>query len=169
MIAMRKSINKTTLITNLYKDFRKDLLAFTLRRCGDKATAKDIIQEVFVKLWLKSDELNEITNLRSYILVMIRNETTDYLRRRDLYHKMLNGYELHSCFSTINDSVLENEYRERLIAAISKLPPHQSLAFELRCVYNWNVSRVASVMDISPLTVKNHIQTVRRKLMAMVA
>jgi len=166
---MMNTVNSTFTFTNLYKGYRQDLLAYAFHRCGDKAIAEDLIQEVFLKLWIKRDELNAIKNIRSYLFIMTRNETVNFLQRQGLYQKILNSYGQWFSHSTTHDPLLENEYRERLLRAIAKLPAQQSLVYELRCVYNWKVSKVAAAMDISPFTVKNHLRRVRRKLLPMVA
>lgn len=48
----------------------------------DKELLKDCIHDIFVKLYVKKDELGTIDNLKSYLFISLKNKLCDELRRR---------------------------------------------------------------------------------------
>lgn len=52
------------------------------RMLGDVADAEDVVQDVFVSLWQRRDDLDSILRLDSYCLQMVRMRCIDLLRKR---------------------------------------------------------------------------------------
>ena len=48
----------------------------------DSSVAEDIIQNVFVKMWMRKEQVNPELSVRNYLLVATRNELFDYMRLR---------------------------------------------------------------------------------------
>ena len=73
-----------------------DLLhTFARHIVKDSSVAEDIIQNVFVKMWMRKEQVNPELSVRNYLLVATRNELFDYMRLR---YNMLR--------SDINDAML---------------------------------------------------------------
>ena len=73
-----------------------DLLhTFARHIIKDSSVAEDIIQNVFVKMWMRKEQVNPELSVRNYLLVATRNELFDYMRLR---YNMLR--------SDINDAML---------------------------------------------------------------
>ena len=74
-----------------------DLLhTFARHIVKDSSVAEDIIQNVFVKMWMRKEQVNPELSVRNYLLVATRNELIDYMRlrynmlRSDINAAMLN-------------------------------------------------------------------------------
>jgi RNA polymerase sigma factor (sigma-70 family) len=152
----------------LYTAHRSLLLAYARHRYPHLDAAEDVVQHVFLQL-LEREANDDIRNWKAYLFILMRNELVNYTRKEDRRRRLLSGYESLQPKLTSHDPLLEKEYRGKLLATIATLPPHQSLVFELRCVYNWKYAKVAQAMDISPQTVKKHMQVIRKKLLLQVA
>ena len=72
-----------------------DKAAFARHIVKDSSVAEDIIQNVFVKMWMRKEQVNPELSVRNYLLVATRNELFDYMRLR---YNMLR--------SDINDAML---------------------------------------------------------------
>ena len=60
-----------------------DLLhTFARHIVKDSSVAEDIIQNVFVKMWMRKEQVNPELSVRNYLLVATRNELFDYMRLR---------------------------------------------------------------------------------------
>ena len=73
----------------LARDFKTEvlpmsskLLRFALQILQDEEEAKDVLQDIFLKLWQKRDELEKVENLEAFVLRMIRNRCLDLIRAR---------------------------------------------------------------------------------------
>ena len=67
--------------TYLYDKHIDNLFAFGSRFSSDREMIKDCIQDVFVKLYTKKDNLDNVENIDSYLYVSLRNRINDEYRR----------------------------------------------------------------------------------------
>lgn len=152
----------------LYNSYQPALLRYAQLRCGEEAIAKDIVQQIFLKLLEKKEPLR-VKNWKAYLFTMARNETVSYLHKEKLHSRYRYQQQQFCGAFTNHDYLVEKEFQKRLKAAIEKLPPKQRLVYELRIEHNWKNEKVAQVLQLSLFTVKKQIQDVRKKLREMVA
>ena len=58
----------------------KKALRFATIFLKDEDDAKDVVQDVFLKLWQKKEELEKIENMEAFVVRMVRNRCLDILR-----------------------------------------------------------------------------------------
>lgn len=68
-------------LTQLYDNNIDSLFMFGSRFTSDREMIKDCIQDVFVKLFNKGNDLEKISNIESYLYVSLRNRINDEFRR----------------------------------------------------------------------------------------
>jgi RNA polymerase sigma-70 factor (ECF subfamily) len=51
------------------------------RMVQNQNEAEDIVQETFIKLWTKRDELEAVSNLEGFAIIILKNTCLDYLRK----------------------------------------------------------------------------------------
>lgn len=153
----------------LYVKYRTDLLAYARLRCGDESTAEDIVHNAFLKLLERKVRQQAIDNWKGYLFIIVRNETVRFLKRENANCRLLTAYGRGNAYCAVHDRILEKEYHAKFLKTIDRLPPQESIVYELYCVYNWKRAKISSAMALSPSTVKNYIRAVRKKLINMVA
>src|SRR5690625_5057096 len=62
--------------------YEKQLYAYFLKHVKNKTHAKDLTQEVLLKLWSIRDKIGHIKNLDTYIFTMAKNQAIDYHRKK---------------------------------------------------------------------------------------
>lgn len=65
----------------IYAEFKDDLYGFILSRVKDSQVAKDILQEVFIKIHLNISKLKSENKLTSWLYQITRNAIVDYFRK----------------------------------------------------------------------------------------
>ena len=65
-----------------WRRHRAELLGFVSRRVPDRASAEDIVHEVFAKAWARRATLRDSSKLRSWLFQVTRNAVADHYRRR---------------------------------------------------------------------------------------
>src|SRR6266508_6245644 len=75
--------------TNLHDQYWNTVLNFALRFWKDEAFAKDIVQEVFLKLWEKRKTLQGIDNWKGYLFMMVRNVAINYYKSEQLKKRLI--------------------------------------------------------------------------------
>ena len=82
---------KTTLM--VAKDFKtkvlpvsKKLLRFATHFLKNEDEARDVVQDVFLKLWQKKDKLADIENIEAFTMRMTKNRCLDVIRANKVVH-----------------------------------------------------------------------------------
>lgn len=109
-------------IKSIHSDFNSVLYGFIAARVDNADDAKDIRQEVFIKIATKLDSLTNSEKLRSWIFTVARNTIIDYYRK--------NGKEKHvDMEDSLAEEVRASEETDTtkgldrcLISFIEKLP-----------------------------------------------
>ena len=65
----------------IWQELHQPLLGFIRRRVDDGSAAEDILQDVFLKVHMHIDTLQDASKLQSWIYQLARNAITDYYRR----------------------------------------------------------------------------------------
>jgi RNA polymerase sigma-70 factor (ECF subfamily) len=76
---MEQSNNNS--IESIWIKYYDQLLNFILKRVSDKATAEDILQNVFLKIISNIDTLHDSTKLKNWLFQITRNAIIDHFRK----------------------------------------------------------------------------------------
>ena len=60
---------------------KNKLYRYALSIVSDDELAKDIVQEVFIKLWNQRERLAEIKNIEAWSMTLTRNQSLEKLQR----------------------------------------------------------------------------------------
>lgn len=131
--------------------FQNELKGFVFKRVKDKALTDDIIQDVFLKVQSKSDQIKEKDKLIGWIYQIARNAIVDYFRAKSKAIKPTD-IDWENDYSILTDCVthclqetlrtLPEKYREALsLAELENVPQHE-LARRLNISYSGAKSRV---------------------------
>jgi RNA polymerase sigma-70 factor (family 1) len=152
----------------LFDGHRDKLYAYMLRLSKERVVAEDIVQEVFLKIWIGRAQLKDIRNFDAYLFTIARNHAFN-LSKQITYRKELLG----RISSAQPDSDLSTEkevdykYLQSLLALeLGKLPPQQRKVFTLSRFEGLSVEDIALQQGISPGTVKKHLSLATQTLKA---
>lgn len=125
----------------------------------DKNLSEDIAQEVFIKFWNKSQQLNIETSITSYLRKMAINEAISYLRkkkRRPQEKELPEHFDFQEPQNIVNN-LIGKETQIRINEAINQLPPKCRLVFQLSRFEELSYREIAEKLDISIKTVENQM------------
>ena len=150
----------------IYDNYRKLVYSAALRLLKTEYHAEEVLQEVFLKIWLLKQDLNKIRHLESYLITLVRNRSLNVLRRTALEtsseKELAAGWaEEHN---ETEERIMLDDYHRILNDAIAQLPPKQRQVYQLCYQEGLKYEQVAEQLDISPLTVKTHMQLALRFL-----
>ncbi|HEY9257439.1 RNA polymerase sigma-70 factor [Chitinophaga sp.] len=123
------------------------------------ALAEEIVQDVFMKVWLKRAEFGHVKNLEAYLLSMTRHLILDRLKKAAYENNHLKAFTASiPDFTNTTDHRLRNRQCEILLQeAITLLPPQQKQVYQLAKTAGYSHDEIATQMGISRLTVKKHM------------
>lgn len=144
--------------SELFRETYNPMLRYAVRFVIDEESARDILQEVYVKLWHKRFELDEEKSLKAFLYRMVRNKCFNFLRDNS---REVIGIEEHEPVDHKEDHSTDNSEVENLKTQlnqwIEELPNRQREAFELSRFEGLDHTEIAGIMECSPRTVNNHI------------
>ncbi|MCH2214649.1 MAG: sigma-70 family RNA polymerase sigma factor [Flavobacteriales bacterium] len=146
---------------------RHKMYRFAMSFLKNEEEAKDIVQEVLMKLWETKNELSEIKNLEAWCMTLTRNKSLDALKRSgkrlndrlDVHHE-----PAHSTSDTPLDIVAEKESIANVKKLADKLPEKQKTAFTLREIQGYSYLEICDIMSISMSQCKVNIFRARNTL-----
>ena len=133
-------------------------------------SAEEVVQDIFLKIWLKRSDLDVVQNLEAYLGTMTRHLVLDRLKKaayENSGRKAFTAYQPESIATT--DHLLRNRQCEQLLeAAINLLPERQKQVYRLARTKGLSHEMIAIRLGISKLTVKKHmaeaLQAIRKHL-----
>lgn len=143
----------------IFYRFRSGLLSYLVRFTKSTDEAKELTQEVFIKLWSNREHLSGVESPRHYIFTMARNKAVDFLRRAALDSRMRRHLweSIKEFRSSTEEQVFANDKSRLIDEAIYKLSHQKQTVFRLSRVEGLSHDQIAIQLNISKNTVKNHI------------
>lgn len=131
------------------------LLNFSMKFVHADENAKEIVQDVFLKIWHNRRKLNPQLSFQAYLFKIARHENFKYLKKaaRDV---TLKEELVRRCLSTASsgeDDLLFAEYQAMAKKAIALLPPKRRLVFEM-AQQDLTHDEIAKELGISVHTVR---------------
>jgi RNA polymerase sigma-70 factor (family 1) len=153
--------------TEIFDYYRDKIFCRTLRFLKSQVLAEEIVQDVFLKIWLKRSELQHVQSLHAYISSMANNLIIDRLKNLSYETTARNELSKRQRYIEDTDYLLrQHEYQQLIQDAINLLPARQKQVYELAKTAGMNQQSIAEMMHLSRLTVKKHmakaLQFIRR-------
>lgn len=159
-MAMRIKLGDEQAFELLFRKYYIRLCAFSNKFLNEPEDAKEIVQEVFVKIWEGRDEIDPEDSLKSYLFKIAQNLSINKLRRIKVESKYVEVFkivylECHEYSS--HDTLLAKELEENIANSISNLPTECRKVFELSRVEGLKYREIAEVLNISVKTVETQM------------
>ncbi|MBJ7879220.1 RNA polymerase sigma factor [Gelidibacter salicanalis] len=153
MIGNHKAFRK------LFDTYRNDLYKFSLSMVHSTPYAEEIVQDVFLKVWLKRESLNPDMSFRAYLFTITRNKTLKFLKKAANNQKLREEvyYASQKITNITEHSIRESELEIIKNEALNKLPPRRLLIFEMSRNEGKSYDTIAEELRISPHTVRNQM------------
>lgn len=164
----RLANNDERAFIELYDRHRDKLFGFAYQLSGSEDEAKDLVQDVFYKIWERRMLLSDKDIFSGYLHKMIRNFSIDHIRRFSKAALLLNELgQLSENKELAADSVLlQREIEEKLKSSIEHLSPRQREIYILHNEKGLKYSEIADALGLSISTVENHffraVETLRK-------
>lgn len=158
----------------LYDRFGQAVYSLCLRIVRDSATAEELTQEVFVRLWRSAASFDaQRGRLSTWVLRIAHNLALNEIRRRQSRPVTAPDADWEAESATLADTSIEGDpaqlaaLRERAVAvraALTKLPEAQRVAIELAFFGGLSQAEVAAALGDPLGTVKSRIRVGLQRL-----
>jgi RNA polymerase sigma-70 factor (ECF subfamily) len=137
---------------------RPQMEALVSRRVGCRATAADLVQDLFVRFWRRP--LVEVVELNTYLLRCAGNIAIDHLRNegtRARLHEELIPDEPELCGDAPGAALEASNDLRHIEAALRGLPEKTRQIFLLNRIHGRKYGEIATVMGLSQSAVEKHM------------
>ncbi len=123
------------------------------------ALAKEVVQDVFIKLWSKRTELGGVLSFSSWFMTLAKNHIIDYVRklavRETAQQQWANDGPVHE--NSTDYKARASQYERLLEEAMGELSPQQQAVFKLARARGLTYEQIAQELSLAPSTVKTHM------------
>lgn len=141
----------------LYNHYYKQGLLFLTSIVKDKEEAENMLQDVFVKIWLRREQINPELNFNSYLFTCLRNMAFDHLKKVEKSQQMKLQFMQFMEESNRPDSDVDDTRIIQLRTALDHLPEKRKMIVKLNIEEGKSYQEIAEIMRISKNTVKNQL------------
>ncbi|MBL7865712.1 MAG: sigma-70 family RNA polymerase sigma factor [Cyclobacteriaceae bacterium] len=135
---------------------KNKLYRFAYRLLGNNEEAKDVVQEVFIKVWNGRDQLSEVENMEAWCMRITKNLSLDRLRQQQ--RRPTDSIDMGMHVSTNGLSPAEttelSESMKRIAALMNQLPEKQRQVMHLRDIEGYSYHEICEIMEIDMSQVK---------------
>ncbi len=145
--------------TEIFNRYWKLLLDVAYRRLKTKEAAEEVVQEVFVSLYLRREQLQPASTLEAYLKTALKYKVIDAYRRQQLYYKHLEGMISASMvhYPDPEETQAAKDLWKEALRTAEILPQKCQEVFVLSRVEQLSHQEIAERLHISVATVKSHL------------
>jgi RNA polymerase sigma-70 factor (family 1) len=147
--------------TQLHHRFSTPLFRLAYRKTADAAVSEDLVQDLFVTLWIQRDRITIKKDVNIYLFGALKNRIITQLRKAigsnessisEIDPDLLAGYST----NTVEESILVNEVQKQYEYQLQQIPEKSRIVFELSRSGLTN-KEIAELLGIVEKTVEFHI------------
>ena len=150
----------------VFDHYRDALYSFALKITRQETIAEEIVQDVFIKIWINRSGLSAVRSFSDFLFIVTRNHTLNSLRKLAKERKLSSGppEDLQEADLSAEAGILQRDYERILQQAIAQLPPQQKLVYTLSRQHGLTREEIAGQLNVAPGTIKAHMANALRSI-----
>jgi RNA polymerase sigma-70 factor (ECF subfamily) len=147
------------LFEQIFKTHFKNLHAYAFTILRDEATAEEMVQQVFFKLWERAENFSFSGSLASYLYRAVHNESLNHIKHEKVKasHRLHVVYRMKNQTENAHGRLVNKELENKLSEALNELPEQCRTVFQLSRFEDLKYREIADKLNISVKTVENHM------------
>ena len=156
----------------LARDFKTDVLPisnklvrFAKQILQDEEETKDVLQDVFLKLWQKREELGKVENLEAFAFRITRNRCLDMIRsRRTISIESMKKVKFPEEESSDTDYLDLSNSVDLVKRIIAELPDLQRAVIHLRDIDQLEFEEIAEATQLNVNAIRVNLSRARKRV-----
>jgi RNA polymerase sigma-70 factor (ECF subfamily) len=150
----------------IYELYSGTIYNTLVRFTQDPEEAKELSQQIFIKLWESRAVLEQVASLKDYLFIATRNAVFNYFKQLSRQARLKN--QLDRPYETANPPIQiaaeQREFENLWQRAINRLPLQQKQVYQRIERENGTLDQVAEELQISRATAKKHLELARKSV-----
>jgi len=166
-LLMRVAAGDEHAFRQLFHYYKKKIYTIALKITRSEIKAEELLQDVFLIIWMKREHLKEIEDFQPYLSAITRYESYRAIKTAAKEKKRKEQFnDLEIIYTHIEEKISIEEFNTFLHTAINRLSPQQQQVYKLIKEQGLTREQTAEVMQLSPQTVKTHLAKAMKMLRA---
>lgn len=167
LTALREGDEKA--FEKIYLNYYKKTLYFLTGLVKCEEDAKELTQEVFIKLWTNRESINPAWSVHSYMYTIARNTAFNFLKHKLVEISYLNECPTQVETETSEDILFAKEIALLIDMTVEQMPPQRQLIYKMSRNEGLEKEEIAARLHISKKTVENQLSLALRELKRVIA
>lgn len=135
---------------------KNKLFRFAFRLLGSSEEAKDVVQEVFIRVWNGRDQMASIDNMEAWCMRITRNLSLDKIRarQRKATDPIGENFDVQNDSRTPHEATENSENMQRISQLIASLPEKQRQVMHLRDIEGYSYNEICEILELDMNQVK---------------
>lgn len=149
----------------LFLPFHRKLYCIAFHYLESKADAEDMVQETYLKLWQRKEELESVVNIEAFAVKIIRNLCLDKLKSASFQterNDITTVYEQTS--ADLSDQYETTDDIRQIKLLISRLPDQQRRVMKLRHINDCSVEEIEKITGLSAVNIRVLLSRARKQI-----
>lgn len=149
----------------LYKQYWPLLLNFAGQYIEDRQTCEEIVQDLFVQLYVRGISVKLKYTLKSYLFVALRNRIFNYIRNRAVYRKHVANAAKKKIIATNNveQAINLKELQGSIFKSLKQMPARCSEVYMLK-QEQLTVKQISKALNRPTDTVEKQLRKAKKML-----
>ena len=148
----------------IYELHASAMMSVCFRYVNDRETARDLLQDGFIKVFTKADTYSGSGSFAGWIRRIFVTTAMEFLRRNDALKQSTSIEEYSNLIEDVDVTVLEKISSEDLMTCISELPNGYRTVFNLYAIEGFSHNEIANMLTISENTSRSQFMRARKLL-----
>lgn len=157
----------TEAFSSLYYLWQPRLSSFIFSITKSKELTDEIVQDVFLKIWMTRESLADISSFKAYLFAICRNQSINVVKQVMKEYKIVEQIkkETFEIYDELPDEVMEKKL-SLIDESINRLPHRQKEIFLLQRYERLTYDQISTKLGISRETVKTNLQLATKSISA---
>jgi RNA polymerase sigma-70 factor (ECF subfamily) len=143
---------------------KNKLYRFAKRLMINYAEAEDVVQEVFLRLWSKREQLNEVRSIEALAVTITKNLCLDKLKSKSSKNYELKNYHEQATTITPYTAMETSDSYKKVNELINQLPDQQKMIIHLRDIEGYEYEEIAEMTGMNPNAIRVNLSRARKKI-----
>ncbi len=169
------AVGDTRAFRQIFDALFSNLTKFSFSFVHSKEAATEIVDELFVQLWVKRADIMKINDLRVYLYTATKNASLNYISKKAKQIELEPYENLQVQMTDLvspEQIMISKEMLQKIKEAIDSLPPRCKLIFKFVREDGLSYSEVAEILGLSIKTIDSQmviaVARIRAKLMNVI-
>jgi RNA polymerase sigma-70 factor (ECF subfamily) len=143
---------------------KNKLFRFAKRILDQTEEAEDVVQEVFIKLWMRRETLAEYRSIEALAMITTKNMCLDRIKKRKYPVERMDNHRGYIESLPMETTPDYSDEISRIRLAMNELTEQQKMIVQLRDVEGYEFEAIAEILDMNENAVRVNLSRARKKI-----